>query len=259
MIRFCKDNNSIVSHARNAEGAIVPLSLLMVLNFLHNFSILSLLILSNFERMIVNPFVPAVESLLFVSPQPISAADIKYCIENSLAVSLGIDQIEDAIQDIVNRYAGEEFGIELKEIAGGFQFLSKPAHFEVVAEHIKMTNRKKLSKAAMESLSIIAYKQPISKSEVEQIRGVNSDHSIQKLMEKELIEIVGRSEGPGKPFLLGTSQRFMEYFGLKNLGDLPKLKDFGQAENEIGEPAPIEEMVELPLAINEHSLEFENE
>ncbi|MBK8451348.1 MAG: SMC-Scp complex subunit ScpB [Saprospiraceae bacterium] len=136
-----------------------------------------------------------------------SPADIKYCIENSLSVSLGVDEIEDAIFQITERYGDDSFGIELKEIAGGYQFLSKPAHFQVVAEHIKITNRKKLSKAAMESLAIIAYKQPISKSEIEQIRGVNSDHSIQKLMEKELVEIVGRSEGPGKPFLLGNYSR----------------------------------------------------
>lgn len=203
--------------------------------------------------MSANPYLPAVESLLFVSPQPVTAADIKYCIENSLAVSLGIDEIEEAIQQITERYRDERFGIELKEIAGGYQFLSKPAHFSVVAEYIKMTNRKKLSKAAMESLAIIAYKQPISKSEVEQIRGVNSDHSIQKLMEKELIEIVGRSEGPGKPILLGTSQRFMEYFGLKSMADLPKLKDFATAEQAIGEPAPIEEEVAQP-EVNDASI-----
>ena len=209
--------------------------------------------------MSANPYIPAVESLLFVSPQPISPADIKYCIENSLSVSLGVDEIEDAIFQITERYGDDSFGIELKEIAGGYQFLSKPAHFQVVAEHIKITNRKKLSKAAMESLAIIAYKQPISKSEIEQIRGVNSDHSIQKLMEKELVEIVGRSEGPGKPFLLGTSQRFMEYFGLKNMADLPKLKDFASIENEIGEPAPIEETVALDVPASETILESENE
>lgn len=195
-----------------------------------------------------NPYLPAVESLLFVSPQPITKADLKYCIENSLSVSLDPEIIEQAIDQITNRYLSDDFGIELKEIAGGYQFLSKPAHFQVVAEHIKMTNRKKLSKAAMESLAIVAYKQPISKSEIEQIRGVNSDHSVQKLMEKELIEIVGRSEGPGKPFLLGTSQRFMEYFGLKSLTDLPKLKDFTLTDQEIGEPAPIEELSTVDLS-----------
>ncbi len=206
-----------------------------------------------------NPYLPAVESLLFVSPQPITKADIKYCIENSLSVSLDPEIIESAIDQITHRYLSDDFGIELKEIAGGYQFLSKPAHFQVVAEHIKMTNRKKLSKAAMESLAIVAYKQPISKSEIEQIRGVNSDHSVQKLMEKELIEIVGRSEGPGKPFLLGTSQRFMEYFGLKNLSDLPKLKDFTLAEQEIGEPAPIEEVATLDLSVHSPNIDSDHE
>lgn len=190
--------------------------------------------------MSLNPYAPAVESLLFVSPQPISPAEIKYCLENSSSISISLDEIEHALYQLIERYSSTDFGIELKEIAGGYQFLSKPAHFPVIAEHIKLTNRKKLSKAAMESLAIIAYKQPISKSEIEQIRGVNSEHSIQKLMEKELIEIVGRSEGPGKPYLLGTSQRFMEYFGLKSLSDLPKLKDFASPDQEIGEPAPIE-------------------
>ncbi len=197
--------------------------------------------------MNLNPYATAVESLLFVSPQPISPAEIKYCLENSGSISIGLDEVEHAIFQLIERYSSNDFGIELKEIAGGYQFLSKPIHFPVIAEHIKLTNRKKLSKAAMESLAIIAYKQPIAKSEVEQIRGVNSEHSIQKLMEKELIEIVGRSEGPGKPYLLGTSQRFMEYFGLKSLADLPKLKDFAIPEHEIGEPAPIE--VESAVAL----------
>jgi segregation and condensation protein B len=190
-------------------------------------------------------FIPAIESLIFAAPTPISVADIKYCLENTHAISIGIEDIENCIHLIESRYQSSDFGIELKEISGGFQFLSKPDFFQLIAEYIKVNNRKKLSRAAMESLAIIAYKQPISKSEVEQIRGVNSDHSIQKLLEKELIEITGRSEGPGKPILLGTSNRFMEYFGLKNLADLPKLKDLAMPENEIGEPAPIEETVAL--------------
>ncbi|MBK9108828.1 MAG: SMC-Scp complex subunit ScpB [Saprospiraceae bacterium] len=196
--------------------------------------------------MNLNPLTPAVESLLFVSPQPISPTDIKYCIENSRSISISLDEIEHALFQLTERYTSDEYGIELKEIAGGYQFLSKPAHFPVIAEHIKMTNRKKLSKAAMEALAIIAYKQPISKSEIEQIRGVNSEHSIQKLMEKELVEITGRSEGPGKPILLGTTQRFMEYFGLKSLSDLPKLKEFAAPDQEIGEPAPIEVEAKIP-------------
>ncbi len=201
-------------------------------------------------------YLPAIEGLIFASPTPISLAEIKYCLENSFAVSMAQEEIESVIQKIEDRYKSEEFGIELKEIAGGYQFLSKPDHFNLIAEHIKLNNRKKLSRAAMESLAIIAYKQPVTKSEIEQIRGVNSDHSIQKLLEKELIEINGRSEGPGKPILFGTSSRFMEYFGLKSLTELPKLKDFHMPTQEIGEASPIEEEVVISenatvVAINE--------
>lgn len=186
-------------------------------------------------------FVPAIESLIFASTSPITMSEIKSCLENSAALSLPMEDIESAIAIIDSRYKSEEFGIELKEIAGGYQFLSKPAHFTLIAEHIKLNNRKKLSRAAMESLAIVAYKQPVTKSEIEQIRGVNSDHSIQKLLEKELIEISGRSEGPGKAILFVTSQKFMEYFGLKNLTELPKLKDFHIPVQEIGEQEPIEQ------------------
>mgnify|MGYP001234647641 FL=1 len=201
-------------------------------------------------------YLPAIEGLIFASPTPISLAEIKYYLENTLAVSMAQEEIESVIQKIEDRYKSEEFGIELKEIAGGYQFLSKPDHFNLIAEHIKLNNRKKLSRAAMESLAIIAYKQPVTKSEIEQIRGVNSDHSIQKLLEKELIEINGRSEGPGKPILFGTSSRFMEYFGLKSLTELPKLKDFHMPTQEIGEASPIEEDViistnEATVVINE--------
>jgi segregation and condensation protein B len=198
---------------------------------------------SYFCPMEINMYLPAVESLIFAAPQPITAVDIKYCLENSMALSLNLEEIEMTITELQKRYEPEHFGIELKEIAGGYQFLSKPDHFAIIAEHIKLNNRKKLTKSAMESLAVIAYKQPISKSEVEQIRGVNSDHSIQKLLEKELIEIKGRSEGPGKPILLGTSTRFMEYFGLKNLAEMPRIKDFAMPDHEIGEAAPIEETI----------------
>ncbi|MBK9271076.1 MAG: SMC-Scp complex subunit ScpB [Saprospiraceae bacterium] len=199
-------------------------------------------------------YIPAIESLIFAAPQAILKEDIKYCLENNQGLSIHIELIDEALEAIRQRYESPEFGIELKEIADGFQFLSKPDYFPLIADYIKINNRKKLSRAAMESLAIIAYKQPISKSEVEQIRGVNSDHSIQKLLEKELIEIKGRSEGPGKPILLGTSLRFMEYFGLKSLSDLPKLKDFAPPDQEIGEAPPIEETIELaPVLDNEKS------
>lgn len=113
--------------------------------------------------------------------------------------------------------------------------MTKGAYYNTVATYLKQSTKKKLSKSALETLSIIAYKQPVIKSELEQIRGVSCDYSIQKLLEKELIEIEGRSEGPGRPLLYATSEKFMDYFGLKSIGDLPKTKDIAIPENTIGE------------------------
>lgn len=129
----------------------------------------------------------------------------------------------------------------MRKIAGGYQFLTKPSYYNVISEHLKLENKKKLSRAMMETLSIIAYKQPVIKSEIEHIRGVSSDYTIQKLLEKELVEIGGRSDTPGRPLLYRTSGKFMNYFGLNDLNDLPKLKEFATDENQIGEQAPLEE------------------
>ncbi len=192
-----------------------------------------------------NIYLPAIEALIFTAPQAITLEEIKYCLENTFGLSIELQQIEDWVDELKHRYSSDQFGIELRELAGGLQFMSKPSQFNPVAEFIKLTNKRKLTKASMESLAIVAYKQPISKTEVEQIRGVNSDHSIQKLLEKELIEIKGRGDGPGRPILFGTSSRFMEYFGLNSLADLPKVKDFSIPDSEVGVPAPLEEIVEL--------------
>ena len=100
---------------------------------------------------------------------------------------------------------------------------------------LKQQSQKRLSTAQLETLSIIAYKQPISKSEMEQIRGVNCDYSVHKLLEKELIIITGKSTGLGRPLLYGTSQKFMDYFGINDIKDLPQPKDFSQESNEIGD------------------------
>ncbi|MCC6816099.1 MAG: SMC-Scp complex subunit ScpB [Saprospiraceae bacterium] len=202
-------------------------------------------------------FIPAIESLIFTAPQGIRQEEIKYCLENTFKISIELEQIEELIEEIKLRYKSDEFGIEPRDVAGGIQFMSKPSQFEVIAEFIKLTNKKKLTRASMESLAIIAYKQPISKSEVEQIRGVNSDHSIQKLLEKELIEIKGRSEGPGRPIMFGTSTRFMEYFGLNSLSDLPKMKDFSPPVSEVGVPELLEESI--PIIQEQNTILEENE
>ena len=110
-----------------------------------------------------------------------------------------------------------------------------------IREFYKTRTKEKLSKPALESLAIIAYKQPVTKTEVEQIRGVNCDYSIQKLLEKDLIEIEGKGEGPGRPIIYVTSQTFMDYFGIKSVKDLPQLKDLHQEQNEIGTPSELNE------------------
>ena len=120
--------------------------------------------------------------------------------------------------------------------------LTKGAYYPTVATFLKQSTKKKLSKAALETLSIIAYKQPVEKSELEKIRGVSCDYSIQKLLEKELVEITGRSEGPGRPLIYSTSEKFMDHFGLKSINDLPKTRDIASAKTSIGEEVIEEEI-----------------
>ena len=130
---------------------------------------------------------------------------------------------------------------ELVEIAGGYQFLTKGAYHNTVAIHLKQTTKKRLSQAALETLALIAYKQPVIKSELEEIRGVSCDYALQKLLEKELVFIAGRSDGPGRPLLYGTTDKFMDYLGINNIQDLPKPKDFKEIENTVGEVPTLEE------------------
>lgn len=184
-----------------------------------------------------------IESLIFSSQQPISFKDIKVCLEDTFETKFKNPEIEEAIANLKTRYASPDFAFDIVEIGGGYQFLSKGAYHNTVGTHLKQTTKKRLSKAALESLAIIAYKQPVTKTELEKIRGVNCDYSVQKLLEKELVVISGRSEGPGRPLLYSTSPKFMDYFGISTLEDLPKPKDFGTTENTIGEAAPIEEEV----------------
>ncbi len=117
---------------------------------------------------------------------------------------------------------------------GGFQFLTKQDYHESVAALLHLHARRKLTNAALETLAIIAYRQPVTRAEIEQIRGVNSDYTVNKLMEKELVEITGRSKEPGRPLLYGTSAFFMDYFGINSLDELPQLKEFTEAESQVG-------------------------
>ena len=185
-----------------------------------------------------------IEALIFTTEHPVTVNEIKTCLDATFETDFSLEDINNSISELTLRYKEGNFAFEILEVAEGLQFMTKPEYHNVVGTYLKQTTKKRLSQAALETLSIIAYKQPISKSELESIRGVSCDYSIQKLLEKELVEIAGRSDAPGRPLLYKTSGKFMDYFGLKSLRDLPKTKDFKDPDSEIGEQAPIEEVSE---------------
>ncbi len=176
-----------------------------------------------------------IEALIFSAEQPISLAEIRRCVETLANVLYREDQILTYLDTLKQQYDDPQYAFELLQIGGGYQFLTKAEYHETISIYLRQTTKKKLSQAALETLSIVAYKQPVTKTELEQIRGVSCDYALQKLLEKELVSICGRSDAPGRPLLYGTSERFMDYFGINSLRDLPKLKDFKQSDNEIGE------------------------
>lgn len=179
--------------------------------------------------MELSSIIPHIEALIFASDKPLTPIDITELINNAFGFmddKITMEQVQTAIEGIKEKYSAEFYSFELRESGGGFQFLTKKEFHKTVAQLNGEKYLKRLSAAALETLAIIAYKQPITKSDIEAIRGVSCDYSIQKLLEKELIVITGRNEElPGKPLIYNTSRTFMDYFGINNSGDLPKLKE----------------------------------
>ncbi|MCO6359412.1 segregation and condensation protein B [Roseivirga pacifica] len=175
-----------------------------------------------------------IEALIFCAQKPIKVDEIRNCLSEMFEADVPVKDIETTIEKVSEKYASDEYAFEIIHSGGGYQFLTKPAYQASIGILLKHQSKKRLSTSALETLSIIAYKQPVTKSEMEQIRGVNCDYSVQKLLEKELIEIKGKSEAIGRPMLYGTSDKFMDYFGINSLKDLPTPKDFAENENEIG-------------------------
>ncbi len=167
-----------------------------------------------------------IEALIFASPEPIKPQEIRNCLSSLLDAEIPVADVEKALESLLEKYDRTEFAFRIYPVAGGYQFQTKSEYLGIVAILLKQRSKKKLSKSALETLAIIAYRQPISKSEVEKIRGVSSDYAVQKLLEKELIVIRGKADTPGRPLLYGTSERFMEYFGINTLEELPQPKDF---------------------------------
>lgn len=176
-----------------------------------------------------------IEALIFAAQQAISIEEIANCLEKTLEIPIQTGQIESFIAQLIEKYRHAQYSFELIALGNGYRFLTKQPYHATIATLLNQKNRKRLSTAALETLAIIAYKQPITKTDIEHIRGVNCDYSIQKLLEKELIEIIGRSDLPGRPLLYNTTQLFMDYFGINNIAELPKLKEVQpDAQNEIG-------------------------
>jgi segregation and condensation protein B len=177
----------------------------------------------------ISTIIPHIEVLIFASDKPLTSLDIVELINNSfgfLEERIMLDQVESALEGIKEKYDSEFYPFEVKESGGGWQFLTKKEYHKTIAQLNGDKFLKRLSNAALETLAIIAYKQPITKGEIEAIRGVNSDYSIQKLLEKELILISGRNEhAPGKPLVYATSKNFMDYFGINSAADLPKIRE----------------------------------
>lgn len=170
-----------------------------------------------------------VEALIFASEKPLTAIEITELVNSAFGFmddKVVIDQVETSIEGVKEKYNSEFFPFELRESGGGWQFLTKREYHQTIAQLNGDKFLKRLSTAALETLAIIAYKQPITKSEIEAIRGVNCDYSIQKLLEKELIIISGRNETMvGKPLIYSTSRHFMDYFGINSSEELPKISE----------------------------------
>lgn len=179
--------------------------------------------------MELSQIIPHVEALIFASDKPLTNGEVVELLNNALAFiedRASVEQIDAAINGIQEKYTSEFYAFELKQSGGGWQFLTKPEFHKTVAQLNGDKFLKRLSTAALETLAIIAYKQPITKSEIEAIRGVNCDYAVQKLLEKDLVIISGRNEDAvGKPLIYSTSKSFMDYFGINSTDDLPKINE----------------------------------
>lgn len=179
--------------------------------------------------MEISELIPHIESLIFASDKPLSSPEITELLNQAFGFmeeKVEPEQVDAAIEGIVEKYGAEFYPFEVRQSGGGWQFLTKKEYHKTVAQLNGEKFLKRLSTAALETLAIVAYKQPVTKGEIESIRGVSSDYAVQKLLEKELIVITGRNEKlPGHPLVYATSKSFMDYFGINSPDELPKIKE----------------------------------
>jgi len=162
-----------------------------------------------------------IEALLFASEKPLFIDQVKNVLDN-----LDTASIRKIIEEMAVEYETENRGMRIMEVAGGFRMFTSVGLAPFLKKFYKQRKTERLSKPALETLAIIAYKQPLTRSEIVTLRNVNVDGVMKSLEEKSLIRITGRKDAPGRPLVYGTTRQFLEYFGLKSLDDLPKMEDF---------------------------------
>ncbi len=170
-----------------------------------------------------NPLLPIIESLVFISQEPLTVDRLKAALEDVPG-----EDIQAALDELLQAYTAEERGIRIVQIGGGYVFATKPDHDRLVRRLLQIERKNKLSSAALETLSTVAYHQPVTQAEISMIRGVDSTYTLKTLLEKRLIKIVGRKKAPGNPLVYRTSERFLQYFGLNSLEELPSEEEIAK-------------------------------
>ena len=181
----------------------------------------------------------ALEALLFSSDKPLTLEQLKNALDTKET-----EQLRTVIQDLKSEYESANRGMRIAEIANGYQMVTSSNFAPFLKKLYKERHVERLSKPALETLAIIAYKQPLTKHEIESLRNVNVDGVVKNLLDKDLIRVSGRKKAPGRPLIFGTTRQFLEYFGLKSLEELPKMEDFSkllvneEKTDELKESAP---------------------
>ena len=174
----------------------------------------------------MTPLAKLLEAALFSSAHPVALSDLKTMITDAETTP---EDVVNALNELRHHYDDDGHGVELIEVAGGWQILTRPEYTETIERAQLAARPQRLSAAALETLAIIAYRQPIGRAEIEEIRGVGCGQMLKSLHERELIEVVGRGEGMGRPLLYGTTPAFLEQFALRHLGELPRADELAVA------------------------------
>lgn len=176
---------------------------------------------------------PIIQAILFSSPNPIKEEEL-YSIIQREHPEVDETSILEALKELQYEYQTDKYGIEIQQSGSGYSFVSKSVYYPYIVKYIETIQKRRLSKSALETLSIIAFQPDCTKLDIETIRGVSSDYAIDRLLERELVEISGRRDTPGHPTTYRTTEKFLDYFGIHSVEDLPKLNEMHIVENELG-------------------------